>query len=136
MHSEAKSEQIHAKEAQVAHAAQDVLVLPSRYTAKTVVLPPGQNSSMSSALLGQMGGGLAAAAGASLGIKNPADVYVSLLKSRSVEDSVVQRFGLMARYHAKKQSSARAALEGHVKVALARSWPSRSIVCSAVPIYN
>ena len=97
-----------------------VLLLPSRYTAETVVLPPGQNSSMSSALMGQMAGagGLAAAAGASLGMKNPGDMYVSLLKSRTMEDSVIQRFGLMARYHAQKQSLARNALESHVKVAL------------------
>jgi tyrosine-protein kinase Etk/Wzc len=97
-----------------------VLVLPSRYTAETVVLPPGQNSSMSSALLSQVGGagGLAAAAGASLGIKNPADMYVSLIKSRTVEDAVIQRFGLMARYHEKKQSGARAQLEAHSKVVL------------------
>jgi len=98
-----------------------VLVLPSRYTAETVLMPPGQNSSsMSSAMLSQLGaaGGLAAAAGAGLGLKNPGDMYISLLKSRSVEDSVIQRFGLMASYHAKLPSSARLGLEAHSKIAL------------------
>lgn len=97
-----------------------VLLIPSEYTATTIVMPPGQNSSMSSALLGQFGGSgaLASVAGASLGIKNPGEIYVSLFRSRTVEDSVIQRFGLMARYGAKWPSSARYAFEGHSKVAL------------------
>ena len=43
-----------------------VLMLPSRYTAVTVLMPPNQNSSMSTALLGQLssgGGGFASLAG-------------------------------------------------------------------------
>lgn len=101
-------------------AAIVVLVLPSRYTATTTVMPPAQNSSLSSALLGQLGNSsaLASVAGASLGIKNPNDMYISLFRSRTVEDSMVQRFGLMAKYHAKKQSDARTAFESHTTVAL------------------
>jgi uncharacterized protein involved in exopolysaccharide biosynthesis len=97
-----------------------VLVIPSRYTAETIVLPPGQNSSTSSALLGQLGGSgaLASAAGASLGIKNPGDIYVSLLRSRTVEDSVIKRFGLMDRYGKRNKSDARIAFEKHSNVAL------------------
>ena len=65
-----------------------VLLVPNKYTAETVVLPPGQNSSTSSALLGQLGGAgaLASLAGTSLGIKNPGDMYVSLIRSRTVEE--------------------------------------------------
>jgi uncharacterized protein involved in exopolysaccharide biosynthesis len=46
-----------------------VLVMPSRYTAEAVLLPPGQSNSMGSALMAQMvsAGSLAAAAGAGLG---------------------------------------------------------------------
>jgi len=97
-----------------------VLVLPSSYTAETTILPPAQNSSLSSALMGQLGGAgaLASAAGASLGIKNPGDMYVSLFQSRTIEDAMIQRFGLMAKYHAKKESQARVAFEGHAKVDL------------------
>ena len=102
-------------------AAITVLLIPSRYTAFTLVLPPGQNSSMSSALLGQLGGSgaLTSLAGASLGIKNPGEIYVSLFRSRTVEDSIIQRFGLMARYGAKMPSNARTAFEAHSTVALA-----------------
>jgi uncharacterized protein involved in exopolysaccharide biosynthesis len=97
-----------------------VFLIPSQYTAETVVLPPGQNSSMSSALLSQLGGSaaLASAAGASLGIKNPGDMYVSLFRSRTVEDSVIQRFKLVDRYHKKKLSDARRKFENRSTVAL------------------
>jgi uncharacterized protein involved in exopolysaccharide biosynthesis len=88
------------------------LLLPVQYEAKIALLPPAQNSSIGSSLLGQLGsigalGSLASLAGGSLGIKNPADMYVSLLQSRTVEDAMIQRFGLMKEYHAKKMSEAR-----------------------------
>jgi len=88
-------------------------LLPVRYEAKIVLLPPQQNSSMGSALLGQLGnlGSLASLAGGSLGIKNPADMYVSLLTSRTVEDAMIQRFGLMTEYHQKRMSDTRKEFE-------------------------
>jgi uncharacterized protein involved in exopolysaccharide biosynthesis len=91
------------------------LLLPNQYEAKIVLLPPQQGSSMSSALLGQLGnlGSLASLAGGSLGIKNPADMYVALLTSRTVEDAMIQRFGLMSEYHEKRISDARKAFESH-----------------------
>jgi len=92
-----------------------VLLIPSQYTAETMVLPPAQNSSMSSALLSQLGGSsaLASVAGAGLGIKNPSDMYIALFRSRTVEDAIVQRFGLMARYREKRAADARKAFEDH-----------------------
>lgn len=99
-------------------AAIIVLILPSRYTAETVLLPPQQSSSVSSALLNQLGGSsaLASLAGTSLGIKNPGDMYVALLRSRTVEDALVEQFGLMARYRKKKLSDACKAFEDRSKV--------------------
>jgi tyrosine-protein kinase Etk/Wzc len=84
------------------------LLLPSRYTATTVILPP-QNSTAGSALLSQLStmGPMASLAGGNLGIKNPNDMYVAMLKSRTLEDAMVQRFDLKAEYRAKKQSDAR-----------------------------
>lgn len=96
-----------------------VLLVPNRYTAETVVMPPAQNSSMSSALLSQMGGGaLASLAGGSLGIKNPGDMYVSLFRGRGVEDALIQRFGLMQRYHEKRLSTTRKDFESYSTVVL------------------
>jgi tyrosine-protein kinase Etk/Wzc len=97
-----------------------VLLIPDKYTATSVVLPPGQNSSMSSVLLGQLGGSgaLASLAGASLGVKNPAEMYASLFRSRTVEDALIQRFGLMARYRRKTMVDVRTAFEDHTSAVL------------------
>lgn len=94
------------------------LLLPKRYTASVVLLPPQQNSSIGTALAGQLGslGGVAALTGGSLGLKSPNDMIVGMLKSRTVEDAMVQNFGLMHEYHARYPSDARRILESHVKV--------------------
>ncbi len=91
------------------------ILLPVRYEAKIVLLPPQQSSSMASALLGQLGnlgslGGLSSLAGG-LGIKSPADMYVSLLTSRTVEDAMIQRFGLVQEYREKRMSDTRKEFE-------------------------
>jgi tyrosine-protein kinase Etk/Wzc len=101
------------------------LLLPVRYEAKIVLLPPAQNSSIGSSLLGQLGnmgalGSLASLAGGGLNLKNPADMYVSLLTSRTVEDAMIQRFGLMQEYHEKRMSDAEKAFE-HLSTAVAGS---------------
>jgi len=93
-------------------------LLPIRYEANIVMLPPQQNTSLGSAI-GQLGSAgslgslapLASLAGNSLGIKNPADMYVSLLTSRTVEDALIQRFNLMGEYREKRLSDARKVLE-------------------------
>jgi tyrosine-protein kinase Etk/Wzc len=91
-------------------------LLPVRYEGKVVLLPPQQNSSIGSTLLGQLGnmgslGSLASLAGGNLSLKNPSDMYLSLLTSRTVEDAMIQRFGLMQEYDAKRISDARKELE-------------------------
>jgi uncharacterized protein involved in exopolysaccharide biosynthesis len=94
------------------------LFLPKSYTAMTTVLPPQQNSSLSSTIMSQLGnlGSLGALAGSSMGLKNPNDMYVAMFKSRTVEDAMVQRFGLMTEYRKKYMSTARKALEDHVTI--------------------
>lgn len=100
-------------------AALVAFILPNQYTAETVVLPPSQTPSATTALLNQIGGGaLASIAGANLGIKNPGDLYVSLLRSRTVEDAVISRFGLMSRYRDKRMSDARKDFEERASVVL------------------
>ncbi len=97
-------------------------VLPVRYEGKVVLLPPAQNSSIGTGLLSQLGGvgglgslgslgSMASLAGGSLGLKNPADMYVALLTSRTVEDAMINDFGLMQEYKEKRISDARKELE-------------------------
>jgi uncharacterized protein involved in exopolysaccharide biosynthesis len=91
-------------------------LIPVQYTAEAILVPPQQNQSLGSMLVSQMGGNLGALgslASGSLGIKTQADMYVSMLKSRTVEDAVIQRFDLMKIYKAKRMSDARKKLESH-----------------------
>ena len=93
-------------------------VLPKRYTATVTLLTPQQNSSLSAALSSQLGSisSMAALAGGGLGLKNPNDIYVAMLKSRTVEDAMVQRFELMREYGERYPSDARSAFEHHTTV--------------------
>jgi uncharacterized protein involved in exopolysaccharide biosynthesis len=93
------------------------LLLPNRYTATTKILPPQQSQSASTMLLNQLAGGgmgpLAALAGSSLGLKNPSDIYIGILKSRSIEDALIQQFNLMSAYRDKRLSDTRKDLTGY-----------------------
>jgi uncharacterized protein involved in exopolysaccharide biosynthesis len=93
-------------------------VLPNKYKASTAILPPQQNSSVGSALMAQLGaiGSLASLGGSSMGLKNPSDLQVALLKSQTVEDAMVDRFHLMDLFHVKLRSAARKKLESIVAI--------------------
>ncbi|HCT59752.1 MULTISPECIES: GNVR domain-containing protein [Acidobacterium] len=93
-------------------------LLPKKFTAEVTLLPPQQQSSLSSMLSSQLGGlgAVASLAGGGLGLKNPNDRYIAMFKSQTVEDAMIRKYGLMAEYHAKLMSAARKAFEGHVKL--------------------
>ncbi len=56
---------------------------------------------------------MAALAGSGLNLKNPNDMFIAMLKSRTVEDAMVQHFGLMQEYKQRYLSDACKALEKH-----------------------
>jgi tyrosine-protein kinase Etk/Wzc len=94
------------------------LLLPIRYTASTSILPPQQGSSAGAALMAQLGnfGSVASLAGGSLGLKNPNDLQVAMLKSRTIEDAMVDQFHLMDLYKSKHRSDARKKFESFVDI--------------------
>jgi uncharacterized protein involved in exopolysaccharide biosynthesis len=81
------------------------------YTATVRFLPPQQQQSAAASMLASLGalGGLA---GAASGLKNPSDQYLAFIRSLSVQDALIDRFGLMERYEAKLRDDARLALQG------------------------
>jgi uncharacterized protein involved in exopolysaccharide biosynthesis len=91
------------------------LLMPNIFTATTRILPPQQGQSTAAAMLGQLGA-LAGAAGSSLGIKNPNDLYVGMLKSRTVADNLIARFKLTERYETEKQDDTRKSLSEVVNI--------------------
>jgi len=91
------------------------LLMPNTYRANTKILPPQQAQSGAAALLSQLGGVASAAAGAA-GIKNPNDLYIGMLRSRSVMDKVIVRFKLGEAYGTDMMETTRATLEGNTVI--------------------
>ena len=83
------------------------LLLPVYYRAETRILPPQDKAgNLASQLMGQAGG-LIALAGGAAGVKSPGELYVEMLKSRTVLDRMVDRFDLMKLYKEKYRQDAR-----------------------------
>lgn len=74
--------------------------IANRYTATAKLLPPQQSGPAVTALL--MGDPISLGAGNSigqaLGLKNSSDLYLGMLKSRSVADALIKRFDLTSVY--------------------------------------
>ena len=87
-----------------------VFVMPKMYTATATILPPQQNQSVLSTMVGQVAGA-ATLDLRDLGLKNPSDVFVAMLQSRTVEDALVNRFDLRKLYNVKRYQDARKILE-------------------------
>ena len=98
-------------------------LLPNYYTGTTRILPPQQSASAASALLNQLGGafgGLAGAAGGAIGGRNPTDLYIGMLRSRTVADNLIARFDLHKVYEQDLQSRTRAVLQGNTAIVAGR----------------
>lgn len=85
------------------------LTMPNIYTGTTRILPPQKQQSSAAAMLGSLGA-LAGGSGGALGLKNPNDLYVGMLKSRTVADNLISRFKLKDRYEREKNDAVRKAL--------------------------
>ena len=76
-------------------------LIPVEYTAEAVILTPQQAQSSLSAMA-QLAGGGAALPGLSLltglGLRNPSDLYVGILESRTIADAIIARFHLKQVY--------------------------------------
>jgi uncharacterized protein involved in exopolysaccharide biosynthesis len=73
------------------------LALHNVYTGTARILPPQSGMSpLATALLGDITGlkGGASSIGQALGLKNPSDLYVGILRSRTIADALIARFRL------------------------------------------
>lgn len=98
------------------------LLLPNIYTARTLILPAQEDKGLMSAMMGQLGGlaTLAGGVGTSIGGPTTADLYVSMLKSESVKDPVIDRFRLMELYGKKYRIDAYQILDKNTSVSLGK----------------
>jgi tyrosine-protein kinase Etk/Wzc len=100
-------------------AAAASLLMPNWYRATATILPPQQGQSNAVAILGQLSvvaGGTTQA----LGIKNPSDVFVDMLKSRTIADQLTEKFQLVKIYDKKFIVDARRELAGNSSITAAK----------------
>lgn len=94
--------------------------LPVHYTATAKIMPPQQTQSTAMMLMSQLTGAtgnpLAALAGGGLGLKNPNDIYVGLLTSRTVADAIIGKFDLKNVYRVDDLTHARKRLGKYTDV--------------------
>ncbi|MFB3814978.1 MAG: GumC family protein [Terriglobales bacterium] len=96
------------------------LVLPKRYTATAILMPPDSGAISGLTLLLGAKTGVGPALGNQvnemLGGKTPGQLYIRAMQSRTVEDRIIDRFDLMKLYGAKLRRSARTRLEGSTEL--------------------
>ena len=89
-------------------------LLPKRFESTTQLMPPDSQSSsgmaMLAALSAKTGSGLGAYAGDLLGLKSSGALFIGILRSRTVEDRLVERFDLKKVYGARLEEAARRSL--------------------------
>jgi uncharacterized protein involved in exopolysaccharide biosynthesis len=99
----------------LAIAAIAAFLIPAKYTSTASFIPPSNSVNPSTALVaGELS---AAGAGGLLGaVKSSGDLYVGILKSRSIAGELVQRFNLKQVYGVKKESQAEKKLDSNTDV--------------------
>lgn len=88
-------------------------ITPTFISYTTFLIP--QQQSASSALLANLGG-LAGLASGAAGIKNPNEQYIAFMKSRLLQEAVIDRFHLKKQWKAKNFTDAQAQLESRVNI--------------------
>lgn len=93
--------------------------IPPNFTASTQFLPPQQQQSAAASMLQSLGssGGLA---GAASGIKNPNEQFVTFLKSRRIQDALIEQLNLKAHYGGNQLTGVRSALAASTAIAIGR----------------
>jgi len=91
-------------------------MLPNTYRASLALLPPQRSESNASALLSQLGGmeGM-------VGLKSPNDLYVGILKSRTIAHDLIEKFDLKKVYQTETFESARKRLEVNSTIATSKN---------------
>lgn len=89
--------------------------LPNVYVASTRILPAKHSSSSAMAMIGQLGA-LADALAGDEGAKGVSELYIDMLRSRTVADGLVAQFGLTKVYAVASEDAARAKLLDSTKI--------------------
>lgn len=97
------------------------LMTPAKYVARTTIMPSQQSGGGATSLggLGALGGlaGLAGLSSIAGSIKSSDEMYIALMRSYSVQTSLIEQLQLKQRYGAKTTEDARQALTNNVSIA-------------------
>lgn len=105
------------------------LCLSNIYTATTRILPPQQDSSgLMGMLMGGAAGGMGGMAADLLGKGTPADMYVGVLSSEALSDTIIDRFKLMDIYEQKYRVETYKLLDKKVDIAAGKKDGIISII--------
>lgn len=96
-----------------------MLTIPNIYTAKAMIIPSDDDKGAMGALMAQMGG-LAGLAGGAVGSKSTSELYITMLKSETVKDPLIDRFKLLEVYKAKLRADVYSVLDKKVLVSLGK----------------
>jgi uncharacterized protein involved in exopolysaccharide biosynthesis len=98
-------------------------LIPKHYESTATMMPPdslGSNGMMMAALASKASPELAGMAASALGLKSTGELFGGLLRSRSVEEAVVNRFQLQSVYWVKYKQDARKILERRTEISTDR----------------
>ena len=94
-------------------------LIPARYSSTTRLMPPDQSSQgMASMLaaLGKVTGDMSGVGGQLLGMKTTGDLFVGVLRSRTVADDLINKFDLRKVYGDKRYLDARKELDARTDI--------------------
>ncbi len=92
-----------------------MFLIPNTYTATATIVPPEQKQSSLGAMLGQIGS-IAGLTDSDLGLKNPGDLFIGMLHSRTIQDRLIDKFDLRKVYRVKRYQDARKKLDAHTYI--------------------
>jgi len=80
------------------------MFMPNVYIAKTMVIPGEDDKGGIGTLMAQLGG-LANVAGGAVSTKATGELYITMLKSETIKDRIIDRFNLLAFYKANENNT-------------------------------
>ena len=100
------------------------IVIPSRYTSTTRLMPPdppqGQGMAIAAALTGRIGGSIGALGSSLLGMNTSADLFAEVILSRTVQEELINKFELRKEYGARRMVDARKELTRRTDISIDR----------------
>ncbi len=90
------------------------LMLSEIYTSTAKIFAPQQENSLGASILARLPGGLSGLASGMLTGGTPADIWVAVLESHTLQGAIVEKFNLQEHYKSKTIAEAQKALSGQV----------------------